>query len=415
MNILFLTIAQIPDINSKGIYPDLMREFRNKGHHVYIVSPIERKYKSPTFLKKEDGITLLKVKTFNLQKTNFIEKGIGTLAIEYQFYSSIKKYFPDIRFDLILYSTPPITFTKVVKNIKKRYQAKSYLLLKDIFPQNAVDIGLLRNGGLLHLFFRRKERKLYEVSDCIGCMSPANVEFVLKHNKSISPSKVEVCPNSIKMKIANTLSDDEKKIIKKEHNIPSEATLFVYGGNLGKPQGLDFLLRVLESNNGKTDRFFLIVGSGTEFAKIKNWFDAHRPSNALLFSELPKEEYDKVVQTGDVGLIFLDPRFTIPNYPSRLLSYLEHKMPVLMATDTNTDIGKIAEQNGYGFWTENGNLEEFNTLLDKFCSDKKLITEMGEKGYAFLKANYTVEKSYQIIMNHFENPGVFHKKLNKTT
>ena len=74
-----------------------------------------------------------------------------------------------------------------------------------------------------------------------------------------------------------------------------------------------------------------------------------------------------------------------------------------MAIDKNTDIGKIAERNGYGFWTENGNLEEFNSLLDKFCSDKKLITQMGEKGYAFLKNNYTVEKSYQIIMNHFEN------------
>ena len=403
MNILFLTISHITDLNASGIYTDLMREFRDKGHEVYIVSPIERKYKSSTFLKKENDITLLKVKTFNLQKTNFIEKGIGTLAIEYQFYSSIKKYFPDINFDLVLYSTPPITFTKVIRNIKKRYQAQSYLLLKDIFPQNAVDIGLLRKGGLLHRFFRRKERKLYEASDYIGCMSPANVEFVLKHNKSISPSKVEVCPNSIKMKMKSSLSDEEKKTIKKSYNIPSEATLFIYGGNLGKPQGLDFLLRVLESNNGKTDRFFMIIGSGTEFTKIKNRFDVNRPSNALLLSELPKEEYDKVVQTGDVGLIFLDPRFTIPNYPSRLLSYLEHKIPVLMATDTNTDIGKIAEQNGYGFWTENGNLEKFNSLLDKFCSDKKLITEMGEKGYAFLKDNYTVEKSYQIIMNHFEN------------
>ncbi|MBP9017892.1 MAG: glycosyltransferase family 4 protein [Paludibacteraceae bacterium] len=403
MNILFLTISHITDLNASGIYTDLMREFRDKGHKVYIVSPIERKYKSPTFSKKENGITLLKVKTFNLQKTNFIEKGIGTLAIEYQFHSSIKKYFPDIYFDLVLYSTPPITFTKVVRYIKKQYHAKSYLLLKDIFPQNAVDIGLLKKNGLLHRFFSRKEKKLYEASDYIGCMSPANVKFILKHNKSISPSKVEVCPNSIKMKIANTLSDDEKKKIKKEHNIPPEATLFIYGGNLGKPQGLDFLLRVLESNNSKTDRFFLIVGSGTEFTKIKNWFNVNQPSNALLLSELPKEEYDKVVQTGDVGLIFLDPRFTIPNYPSRLLSYLEHKIPVLMATDTNTDIGKIAEQNGYGFWTENGNLEEFNSLLDKFCSDKKLITQMGEKGYAFLKNNYTVEKSYQVIMNHFEN------------
>lgn len=403
MNILFLTISHITDLNASGIYTDLMREFRDKGHEVYIVSPIERKYKSPSFLKKENGITLLKVKTFNLQKTNFIEKGVGTLAIEFQFYSAIKKYFPDIRFDLILYSTPPITFTKVVKNIKKRDQAKSYLLLKDIFPQNAVDIELLKKGGLLHRFFRRKERKLYEASDYIGCMSPANVEFVLRHNKSISPSKVEVCPNSIKMEIKSALSDEEKTIIKKSYNIPPEATLFIYGGNLGKPQGLDFLLKVLESNNGKTDRFFLVIGSGTEFTKIKNWLDVHRPSNALLLSELPKEKYDKVVQTGDVGLIFLDPRFTIPNYPSRLLSYLEHKMPVLMATDKNTDIGKIAERNGYGFWTENGNLDEFNTLLDKFCENKELIAEMGEKGYVFLKDNYTVEKTYQIIMKHFEN------------
>lgn len=402
MNILFLTISHITDLNASGIYTDLMREFRDKGHEVYIVSPIERKYKSHTFLKKEDGITLLKVKTFNLQKTNFIEKGIGTLAIEYQFYSAIKKYFPDIDFDLVLYSTPPITFTKVVKNIKKRYQAQSYLLLKDIFPQNAVDIGLFRKGGLLHRFFRRKERKLYEVSDYIGCMSPANVEFVLKHNKSISPSKVEVCPNSIKMKMANALSDDEKKTIKKKHNIPSEATLFVYGGNLGKPQGLDFLLRVLESNNGKTDRFFLIVGSGTEFTKIKNRFDVNQPSNALLLSELPKEEYDKVVQTGDVGLIFLDPRFTIPNYPSRLLSYLEHKIPVLMAIDKNTDIGKIAERNGYGLWCENGDLITFNSLLNKLAADSSLRRQMGEKGYKFLEENYTVDKSYEIIMKHFE-------------
>ncbi len=74
-----------------------------------------------------------------------------------------------------------------------------------------------------------------------------------------------------------------------------------------------------------------------------------------------------------------------------------------MATDKNTDIGEIAEKNGHGFWTENGNLDEFNALLDKFCGNKELIAKMGEKGYVFLKDNYTVEKSYQIIMNHFEN------------
>ena len=112
-------------------------------------------------------------------------------------------------------------------------------------------------------------------------------------------------------------------------------------------------------------------------------------------------EYDELVESCDVGLIFLDPRFTIPNYPSRLLSYLEYKMPVLMATDVNTDIGSIAEENGYGFWCENGDLEKFNLLLDKLASDPSLRNQMGENGYIFLEENYTVEKSYEIIMKHF--------------
>ncbi len=78
-------------------------------------------------------------------------------------------------------------------------------------------------------------------------------------------------------------------------------------------------------------------------------------------------------------------------------------MPVVLATDKNTDIGRIAEKSGYGFWTENGNLLEFNSFIDKICKEKNRIVEMGQKGYEFLKMNYTVDKSYQIIMRHFEN------------
>lgn len=151
----------------------------------------------------------------------------------------------------------------------------------------------------------------------------------------------------------------------------------------------------------KKDRFFLVVGSGTEYEKIAQWFETHQPSNAKLLSALPKKEYDQLVQSCDVELIFLDPRFTIPNYPSRLLSYLEYKMPVLMATDLNTDIGKIAEENGYGLWCENGDLTTFNALLDKLANNSTLRTKMGEQGYKFLKENYTVKHGYEIIMKHF--------------
>ena len=141
----------------------------------------------------------------------------------------------------------------------------------------------------------------------------------------------------------------------------------------------------------------MIVGNGTEYAKIERWFAAQQPDNACLMSRLPKEEYDNLVQSCDVGMILLNRNFTIPNYPSRLLSYLEYKMPIIAATDLNTDIGVLAEQNGYGLWSENGDIEGFAANVESILRPNNL-SQMGQNGYNFLLANYTVEKSYEIIM-----------------
>src|SRR5699024_3580804 len=130
-------------------------------------------------------------------KNNKIEKGINTLLIEKLFKNAIKKFYNDVKFDLIIYSTPPITFARVIDCVKKRDQAQTYLLLKDIFPQNAIDLKLFKKNGLIHNFFKRKEKMLYQISDHIGCMSEANVQYILKNNKYLSVGKVEVNPNSI--------------------------------------------------------------------------------------------------------------------------------------------------------------------------------------------------------------------------
>ena len=164
MKLLFLSLVECGSVREQGIYQDLMRELRGKGCEVHIVCPTQRRNREKTTRFSEDGIHTLRVRTGNVTKCGLIEKGISTLRIEGQFKRAIKKYFGGIKFDLVLYSTPPITFAKVVQYVKKRDGATSYLLLKDIFPQNAVDIGVLKkNGlkGLLYRFFRRKEKRLY--------------------------------------------------------------------------------------------------------------------------------------------------------------------------------------------------------------------------------------------------------------
>lgn len=400
MNIMFLTLVKINTLKERGIYQDLMREFSQHGHYLYIVSPVERCENQETKVKKEGNTVFLNVKTLNIQKTNFIEKGISTLTIDKLFLRAINKHFSDVKFDLVIYATPPITFTNLIKYIKKRDQAKTYLLLKDIFPQNAVDMQLMSKKGLLYNYFRNKEKELYLISDKIGCMSDANLKFVMEHNPFIAKEKLEVNPNAIELMPLNKEFVYQYKKIHARYGIPENRKIFIYGGNLGKPQGIDFVIETLKAKAEDDRLFFVIVGSGTEFGRMRKWFDTFRPKNALLLSAIPKTDYDLLVQSCDVGLIFLHKDFTIPNYPSRLLSYLEFKLPVLTATDSCTDIGTDVVKNNCGIAVDSANLQEMIKAIDKFVEmDTKDFEEMRENSRRFLEREFQVQQSYHKIIN----------------
>lgn len=403
MNILFLTMASgIADIEKSGIYTDLMRKFRDKGHNVYIMFPLERRQNKPTTYTHYGNVHLLGVKTLNVTKTNNIEKGLGQILIEYQFAHNIKRYWRNIAFDILLYSTPPITFTTVIKDIKHSFpNAITYLLLKDIFPQNAVDLGLLKTTGikgLLYRFFRKKENALYRLSDYIGCMSPANVEYILRHNPDIESTKVELAPNSYDVPDKATITQEERLRIREKYGLPLDKVIFIYGGNLGKPQGIPFLIECMQANARRTDCHFLVIGDGTEYPKIEAWYKKSKPISVSLFQSVPKEEYDILTSACDVGMIFLDYRFTIPNYPSRLLPYLMEKKPIIAATDPNCDTGRIAEINGYGYWCDSNSVTAFTDMVNKMLQSN--ISHMGERGYLYYLNNYTTSHTYNAIMKH---------------
>lgn len=401
-NILYLTLSEI-DLTEEGIYSDLINELTAAGHRLTVVQADNAKHIERTSLSEEHGIRLLRVLVGELFRVNFVKKGINTLKIEPYFRKAIKKYLGREDFDLVLYATPPVTFASVVAYCSKHFGCRSYLMLKDIFPQNAVDIGLFREGSLLHRFFKRKEEKLYSVSDTIGCMSQANIDYLFSHNPEISREKVELFPNTIHLgKLDEAIKTDGLQTteqIRQRYGIPKDRIIFVFGGNLGKPQAIDYLIKAIHSVADYERAFFLFVGNGSEKQKLVSAFKQNE--NAGIIDMIPVSEYHMLMQCCDVGVISLDARFTIPNYPSRTLSYMAMSKAILACTDRNTDIRQLVERDAQcGLWIASDDIDGFAGKIKMLCEDDTMRIQYGKNGRMYLENNFLVSRSIEQLEKH---------------
>lgn len=394
MNVLFLTMNDFKTVSEHGIYTDLLRYMSQQGHNVTVVAPLEKKYGEETTITNEDGVTVIKAKTGNLFNVGKITKLISRFTLRFSYNRALKDNLTTEKIDLVLYTTPPTTLAPVVARVKKKYGSVSYLMLKDIFPQNAVDLGMIKEGSIPHKVLRRFEKKLYHVSDYIGCMSPANTEYLKRMNPELNSSRIGLCPNCFDYYDLR-VSENEKESIREKYGIPNDKKLYIYGGNLGKPQGIPFFISCMPELQKLENDFFLIVGQGTEYESISSYITDHRPENIKLMKYLEKEDYSKVVASSDFGLIFLDNRFTIPNFPSRLLDYMQAGIPILACTDANTDIGRIITEGQFGLWCESRNVGDFVNMIKK--SEEMNFDQEDELKY--LIENYTTEKCYQHIID----------------
>ena len=405
MKLLFITIGAVYDFGNSGVYTDLLKKFALEGHEVYVAGAVEKRTGKKTSLSEEYGIKVLRIKTGNITKTNLLEKGISTLTIGYLYSRAIKKYWGNIKFDFILYTTPPITIAGMVGKLKRKYNAFTYLLLKDIFPQNAADIGILTQTGIkgfIYRYFRMTEKKLYLVSDKIGCMSQANVDFVKKNNPYLPEDIIEICPNTVD---AVTDFNPDKGIMTDKYDLPRNKYLLLYGGNFGKPQNVRYIIEAIDSCRDITDVHFVLCGSGTDFGLINDYIEKSKPANVSVIDQLPYNEYSELAAECDIGLIFLDYRFTIPNFPSRLLDYMNYGLPVIAATDKNTDVGKTVADGGFGWWIESREPQDFHDLIKEIFSEKEIkqkINEMSVNAREYLKNNFETSRAYSILMKAYE-------------
>jgi hypothetical protein len=176
--------------------------------------------------------------------------------------------------------------------------------------------------------------------------------------------------------------------------------VFIYGGNIGKPQGVSFILEVINRLSTNSDIFNIVVGDGTEAYKLEKLFKTNKIKNFLYLNRLSTLKFDELLLACDVGMIYLDGRFTIPNYPSRILSYMKNKLPIYAITDGVTDLKEVLIENDIGYWSKFGDIDHaiknFNTIINDNLLDK------GENSYNYLINNFTVESSYKIIMGEIK-------------
>lgn len=393
MNILYVASIFPTEQEGGNLYTDLAKELSIK-HKVTVLVAEGKNTIENTQFKKEMGVDVLRVKIGNMYGVSFIEKGISIITMQSKMKKAIKKYLNDKKYDLILFMAPPVTFESVIRFAMRKYNAKSYLMQKDIFPQNSIDIGIMSKKNPIYYYFRYKEKKMYNIASIIGCMSEGNIKYILEHNKYLNKEKLELFPNTIKVKKIRREQID----IRKKYGIENDKILAMYGGNFGRPQGVDFIIQILKEYKNDNRVVFFFSGKGTEKEKLFDFVKKENITNVITQDYIQREDYEKILKETDIGFIFLDYRFTIPNTPSRILPYFEYSIPVMAATDKNTDYKEILVNDAKaGLWCESNNIEEFKRQFEILLDNPDKRKKMGTNGRKYLEKNWTVEQSVKIL------------------
>jgi len=398
MNILYLTSAFPKPQDGATIYTDLAEELK-LSHNIEVVVADQNIPILRSVSNIERNIMIHRIGIFSYYNVGFIKKGLSALTQSLFLKKVIYKIIKMKTIDLILYESPPTTNARLIQHLKKKTKSKTYLMLKDIFPQNAVDLDVLTKKSLLYRYFRIQEKRLYRISDIIGCMSQANVDYVIGNN-DINSAKVKIFPNTKKIKDLIRENNDFTEFFI-TNAIPLDKKIVLFGGNMGKPQNITLLSKLIFKFKDNSMIHFLCIGRGQEKKYLEKMIRDYSIKNATILDSLHRNLYESILHNVSVGLILLSEKFTIPNYPSRILSYMEYGIPVFAATDTYTDIKELIIENHFGLWANSASIEEVEHKFTEMINLKNL-KDLGKNGQIYVKKNLDVSKSVKLIEKHYK-------------
>jgi O26-antigen biosynthesis N-acetyl-L-fucosamine transferase len=395
MRILLIVDCYYPGTKSSArLMHDLGMELHRQGNEVIVLTPTEA-IADNFELSIEDDLLVARVKTGQIKGAGRVLRCYREATLSATMWQKGKSFFQKHPCDLIIYYSPSIFFGSLVRKLKALWGCPAYLILRDIFPQWAVDMGILRKG-LIHRFFRTKELEQYAAADLIGVQSPANLEYF---NRELSghPYKLEVLYNWATLDSVTARHSDYRARLGLQDKV-----VFFYGGNIGVAQDMDNILRLARSVRPNPRFFFLLVGDGSEVERLKAITAAEQLNNIKLLPAVEQTEYQTMLAEFDVGLVSLDRRLKTQNYPGKILGYMQCSMPILGSLNRGNDLRDLLERHEAGLCCLNGNDELLRAAALRLANDAALRHRLGQNARRLLERYFTVTSTARQILAHFQ-------------
>ena len=395
MRILILVDCYPPSIKSGAMMiRDLGVGFRRHGHEVTILTPSDTISKALQVSTEQD-LRIARVKTKTIKGTAKVFRAIREVRLSAILWRRARSFLLANQTDLIVFYSPTIFFGRLVRRLKSQWGCPAYLILRDIFPQWAVDAGLLRKG-VVWRYFRKKEIEQYDAADLIAVESPANLEYFAKMFPK-KPYRLQVLYNWVDLDGRDALSTGYRQRLGLEGKV-----VFFYGGNLGVVQDLDNIIRLANRLTIHRQIHFLLVGEGSEVSRLERMIAEKSLLNIQILSAVPQQQYMSMLSEADVGLISLDRRLRTHNVPGKLLGYMNCGKPVLASINPGNDLFEILEKNQSGFCLLNGDDDGLCAAALMLANDPELRTSMGNNSRKLLERLFSVDTAVRQIMKHFQ-------------
>ena len=396
MKILLIVDDYLPDsikIAAKMMH-ELAVEFKSQNHEVLVVTPDSyQNYSGNTnHIYTLDGIQIYRFPSGRLKNISKIIRLINEFLLPYRAWYYGKKMFQDNKFDVIIYYSPSIFWGWLVKKLKKLWNAKTYLILRDIFPQWAIDNGILRKNSIITFFLLLMEKLNYQPAEKIGLMSPGNLKWFENYYRG----------NAILEVLFNWAGESSfKKSDKSYRNLLNlnNKIVFFYGGNIGHAQDMSQILRLAKSLLNHPEAFILLVGSGDEVNLVRDTITKDNLTNLILLDPLPQEEFQSMMSEFDIGLFCLNPNHTTHNFPGKILGYLSQGIPILGSVNKGNDLKEILEKAGNGFVSHSGDDTLFYQNAVLLLNEKTRI-EMGKRSKILLEDTFSISKITKQLLSH---------------